>query len=103
MAKVTAPAPVRGPRPGARRRITTEFRLMNVALPVPQLIVLYPGQLAQFCRDNDLNYQSLCVRRHTYPERRLIVYRSSKTSSLEMISPFVMLPAADTQIFPPTF
>ena len=92
---------------GNRRRVSLEFRIVHVL--TGENIILYPGQLADFCRKHQLNYGSAMGMRKNidraiplYPVMPVGKFRhpGSTNRSYRSFAEFIMLPAKVAQIQP---
>ena len=83
---------------GSRRAVSLDFRIVRVT--TGRVMTIYPGQLAAFCREYDLNYNSIMARRSQYPYKAIPMYSWNTKAKQYIENDFYLLPADTAQVRP---
>ena len=83
---------------GKRRNISLEYRIALVN--TGEVFILYPGQLADFCRVHKLHYNRLFTIRRKKPMESIPMYKANYSKTGNLKNKFVMLPSITSMIRP---
>jgi hypothetical protein len=83
---------------GKRRAVSLDYRI--VCITTGRVIIIYPGQMADFCREFDLNYNSIMSYRSKYPHKAVPMYSWNTKAKQFIENDFYLLPADTAQIRP---